>query len=43
VTPHTAGVTQEGRERIEVMAVERVLAFFQGETPPNVVNPAVLG
>jgi len=43
VTPHTAGVTQEGRERIEVMAVERVLAFFRGETPPNVVNPAVLG
>ncbi len=42
-TPHTAGVTLEGRERIEVMAVERVLAFFRGETPPNVVNPAVLG
>ena len=42
-TPHTAGVTLEGRERIEVMAVERVLAFFRGETPPNVVNPEVLG
>ncbi len=43
VTPHTAGVTLEGRERIEVMAVERVLAFFRGETPPNVVNPEGLG
>lgn len=43
VTPHTAGVTVEGRERIEVMAVERVLAFFRGETPPDVVNREVLG
>lgn len=42
VTPHTAGVTLEGRERIEVMAVERVLAFFRGATPPDVVNRAVL-
>ena len=38
VTPHGAGVTVEGRERIEVMAVDRVLAFFRGETPPNVLN-----
>lgn len=43
VTPHAAGVTLEGRERIEVMAVERVLAFFRGETPPDVVNREVLG
>jgi D-3-phosphoglycerate dehydrogenase len=43
VTPHTAGLTVEGRERIEVMAVERVLAFFRGETPPDVVNREVLG
>ena len=42
VTPHAAGVTVEGRERIEVMAVERVLAFFRGETPPDVVNRDVL-
>ncbi|MBX3014688.1 MAG: hydroxyacid dehydrogenase [Caldilineaceae bacterium] len=41
-TPHTAGVTLEGRERIEVMAVERVLAFFRGEIPPDVVNREVL-
>lgn len=40
-TPHTAGLTEEGRARIEYMAVERVLAFFRGERPPDVVNPQV--
>ena len=40
-TPHSATVTAEGRERIERMAVERVLAFFSGERPVDVVNPAV--
>lgn len=43
VTPHTAGLTLEGRERTEVMAVERVMAFFSGETPPDVLNRDVLG
>jgi D-3-phosphoglycerate dehydrogenase / 2-oxoglutarate reductase len=37
-TPHTAGLTEDGRSRIEFMAVERVLAFFRGERPPDVVN-----
>lgn len=40
-TPHTAGVTAEGRTRMEHMALERVLAFFRDERPENVVNPAV--
>jgi phosphoglycerate dehydrogenase-like enzyme len=40
-TPHSATVTTEGRVRIEQMAVERVLAFFRGERPADVVNPAV--
>jgi phosphoglycerate dehydrogenase-like enzyme len=40
-TPHSATVTVEGRERIEHMAVERVLSFFRGERPNDVVNPAV--
>lgn len=40
-TPHAAGVTVEGRARIESMAVERVLAFFRGERPPDVLNPAL--
>lgn len=43
VTPHTAGLTIEGRERVEIMAVERVLTFFRGETPPDVVNRELLG
>lgn len=40
-TPHIAGVTVESRTLMEKMAVERVLAFFRGERPENVVNPAV--
>lgn len=40
-TPHMASVTAEGRERMERMAVENLLAFARGEQPPNVVNPAV--
>jgi D-3-phosphoglycerate dehydrogenase len=40
-TPHSATATSEGRVRIEHMAVERVLAFFNGERPADVVNPAV--
>ncbi len=42
-TPHTAGLTLEGRERTEVMAVDRVMAFFRGETPPDLLNRDVLG
>jgi D-3-phosphoglycerate dehydrogenase len=40
-TPHMASVTFEGRERMERMAVDNLLAFARGEQPPNVVNPAV--
>jgi phosphoglycerate dehydrogenase-like enzyme len=40
-TPHSATTTREGRVRIEQMAVERLLAFFRGERPADVVNPAV--
>lgn len=40
-TPHTAGLTNEGRARIEFMAVARVLAFFRGERPADVVNPSL--
>ena len=42
-TPHSASGTYEGRRRMETMAVERVLTFFRGERPPDVVNPAVYG
>ena len=40
-TPHMASSTREGRERMETMAVARVLSFFDGHRPPDVVNPAV--
>lgn len=40
-TPHMASVTLEGRRRMEAMAVERLLAFFRGERPADVVNGAV--
>jgi D-3-phosphoglycerate dehydrogenase len=40
-TPHSAGVTVEGRLRIEQMAVERLVAFFAGKHPADVVNPEV--
>ena len=39
-TPHSASVTQEGRRRMEEMAMDRLLAFFQGERPADIVNPA---
>ncbi len=38
-TPHSASVTCEGRRRMERMAVERLLAFFLGERPADIVNP----
>jgi D-3-phosphoglycerate dehydrogenase / 2-oxoglutarate reductase len=40
-TPHSSAVTIEGRHRIESMAVARLLAFFRGEQPADVVNPGV--
>jgi phosphoglycerate dehydrogenase-like enzyme len=40
-TPHMASATFEGRQRMETMAVERLLAFFRGERPVDVANPAV--
>jgi D-3-phosphoglycerate dehydrogenase len=40
-TPHIASLTMDGRLRMERMAVERVLAFFSGERPADVVNAAV--
>ncbi len=41
-TPHTASLTFDGRLRMEQMALARVLAFFGGEKPQDVVNAAVL-
>lgn len=40
-TPHSASITHEGRRRMEEMAMDRLLAFFRGERPDDVMNPAV--
>jgi D-3-phosphoglycerate dehydrogenase len=40
-TPHIASLTMDGRLRMERMAVERVLAFFGGKRPADVVNAAL--
>ncbi len=39
-TPHSASVTREGRRRMEEMAMDRLLAFFAGARPADIVNPA---
>lgn len=39
-TPHSASITREGRRRMEEMAMTRLLAFFRGERPADIVNPA---
>lgn len=41
-TPHSATTTVEGRARIERMAVEAVLDFFNGKQPKDICNPAIL-
>ena len=37
-TPHIASSTNEGRRRMEQMAIARLLAFFRGERPADIVN-----
>ena len=39
-TPHVASLTLDGRRRMEEMAMARLLAFFRGERPADIVNPA---
>jgi D-3-phosphoglycerate dehydrogenase len=40
-TPHVASNTVESVERMQSMAMERVLTFMRGERPQDVVNPDV--
>ena len=42
IVPHIASATIETRTKMGLMAVENILAVFNGETPPNCVNPEVL-
>ena len=39
VSPHTAGVTHESRTKITTIAVEQLLAAFDGQRPPRLLNP----
>lgn len=41
-TPHSSTTTREARARIERMAVEEILRFFQGLPPHNPLNPELL-
>ncbi|MCR2764346.1 hypothetical protein NQ152_12615 [Microbacterium sp. zg.B48] len=43
VTPHVAGVTHQGNERISLSVVEDVLAALRGERPRVLANREVLG
>ena len=42
ITPHASFYSEAAIEELEQKACERVIAALRGETPPNVVNPAVL-
>jgi glyoxylate reductase len=42
VAPHAGSATVETRTRMSDLAVDNLLAFFSGETPPCPVNPDVL-
>lgn len=41
LTPHLASFTDEGRQRMGLMAVEDTLRVLRGETPLHLANPAV--
>ncbi len=41
--PHIGTATEETRLAMRELAVENLLAVVQGETPPAIVNPEVLG
>src|SRR5487761_418043 len=42
LTPHIASASVETRTKMAVMAVENVLALFEGRRPPNALNPEAL-
>jgi glyoxylate reductase len=42
LTPHIASASLETRTKMAVMAANNVVAYFQGQRPPNALNPDVL-
>lgn len=42
VAPHASSASHETRSKMAEMVAENLIAFFEGRTPPNLVNPKVL-
>ncbi len=41
VAPHISSASYETRSRMAEMVAQNLIAFFEGKTPPNLVNPEV--
>jgi len=42
VAPHISSASYETRSRMAEMVAQNLVAFFEGKTPPNLVNPEVV-
>jgi len=42
LTPHIGSASIETRTRMAMIAVENVIAYFEGKRPPTILNPEVL-
>ena len=42
LAPHMGSASVETRTKMAMMAVENVIAMFDGRRPPNILNPEVL-
>lgn len=42
VAPHISSASYETRSKMAEMVADNLVAFFEGKTPPNLVNPEVL-
>jgi glyoxylate reductase len=42
LAPHLGSASVETRTRMAMIAVENVIAFFDGRRPPTILNPEVL-
>jgi len=42
VAPHISSASYETRSKMAEMVAENLTAFFEGKTPPNLVNPEVV-
>jgi glyoxylate reductase len=42
LAPHLGSASTETRAKMAFVAAQNITAFFQGQRPPNMVNPEVL-